>query len=72
MRLSVAESVYVPGHKLEISSKALEKDPGPDQDNVNGVALVTVVKISPLQKPKHETRNHFQIPNKCLNLFFYF
>ena len=55
MRLSVAESVYVPKHKLDISSKALEKAPGPVQDNVNGVALVTVVKISPSQIPKHET-----------------
>ena len=38
-----------------MSSDALEKAPGPDQDNVNGVALVTVVAISPSHKPKHET-----------------
>ena len=55
MTLSTAVSVYVPKHKFDMSSDALEKAPGPDQDNVNGVALVTVVAISPSHKPKHET-----------------
>ena len=52
---SVALSVYVPAHKLEISSKVLEKATGPDQDNENGFTLLTVIKISPSQTPKHET-----------------